>query len=341
MRHSDCYLWGQQGKESHAKFENHQNCRAEPAGHQTRQTLLLLLFAFADANFTQLQGVPRRRRIDLVKLPFGILVGATVWVTFGTHATDQSLELEHDRQPLTLIGSPTAEPMAFWERFTSAFEDQAADNFADRFHPLGSLNWSLHLEEGDASSFQEETSRGARKALSKSFTRGLREAGVDLPVMTWLKDRQSLLADFLRNSVGNVSEESVAPTTLSYHAVERSWWDRLSENSGLRYGIRPFRTAPYAYAGVGIRDGENVILLANVRYVFRNFDEHKFELALSVPLAHGLSMDIGAGYKFDRHNSEEQLALKIFKKLDNGSMFYVGMELRNEPAVYAGLSFAL
>lgn len=257
------------------------------------------------------------------------------------YAEDQALQLQHNYHEKPTIAFPEDEAAAFWERFTTAFQEQAVDNFADRFHPFGSLNWKLRLEDGGADFLQDQTSSGARKALSKSFTRGLREASVDLPVMTWLKDRQGLLADFLRNSVGNVSEESVAPNELSYHAVERSWWDRLAENSGLRYGIRPFRTAPYAYAGIGIRDGENVLLLANVRYVFRNFDEHKFELALSVPLAHGLSMDLGAGYKFDRREAEEQLTLKIFKKLDNGSLFYVGMELQNEPAVYAGLCFAL
>jgi len=257
------------------------------------------------------------------------------------HAEDQSLQLQHELHKEPVITSPAGEALAFWDRFTTSFEEQAADKFADRFHPLSSLNWSLRLEHGGADFVQDQTSRSARKALSRSFTHGLREASVDLPLMHWLEDRQGKLADFLRNSLGNVDEESVAPSELSYHVIERSWWDRLADSSGLRYGIRPFRTAPYAYAGIGIRDGEQVLLLANVRYVFRNFDEHKFELALSVPLPHGLSLDIGAGYKFDRHETEEQLALKLFKRLDNGSLFYLGMELRNEPAVYAGLCIAL
>jgi hypothetical protein len=122
--------------------------------------------------------------------------------------------------------------------------------------------------------------------------------------------------------------------------VERSWWDRLSNSSGLRYGIRPFRTAPYAYAGIGFRDGDRVFLLANVRYAFRDFAQHKFELALSLPLMNGISVDVGATYKLNRGNSEERFVLKLFKNLDRGGMFYVAMELREVPAVYSGISFA-
>jgi len=270
-----------------------------------------------------------------------MLLGGIVCLTAEMRGAEQGLQLQHSRTEETLIESPADEARAFWERFTTAFEERSAENFADRLHPFSSMNWRLRLGDGDNGFLQDETSRTARKSLSRSFTHGLREASVDLPLMQWLKERQGLLADFLRNSVANVGEESVAPNEPSYHLVERSWWDRLSENSGLRYGIRPFRTAPYAYAGIGIRDGETLLMLANLRYVFRNFNEHKFELALSLPLTHGLSVDVGAGYKFDRDEAGEHFVLKLFKKLDNGGIFYVGMELREQPAMYAGISFAL
>jgi hypothetical protein len=257
------------------------------------------------------------------------------------NGAEQGLDLQNSQTDRAVIESPADEADAFWDRFTLAFEESATENFADRLHPLGSLSWSVRMQEGEAGFFQEQSSRSARKALSRSFTQSLREAGVELPLMTWLKERQGHLAEFLRNSVGNVAEESVAPNELSYHVVERSWWARLSESSGLSYGIRPFRTAPYAYAGVGFKDGDSLLLLANLRYVLRNFAEHKFELALSVPLTHGLSVDLGLGYKFDRHDAEGHLAFKLFKKLDNGGILYLGMELRHQPAVYAGLAFAL
>jgi hypothetical protein len=256
------------------------------------------------------------------------------------HGADQGLQLQHSLLDEMVIESPGDEARAFWEQFKLTFEECANDNFADRMHPLSSLNWKLRLEEGDATFYREQPSRSARQALNRSATHGLREAGVDLPLMMWLKERQGILADFLRDSVSNTSEESVTPKELSYHVVERSWWDRLSNSSGLRYGIRPFRTAPYAYAGIGFRDGDRVFLLANVRYAFRDFAQHKFELALSLPLMNGISVDVGATYKLNRGNSEERFVLKLFKNLDRGGMFYVAMELREAPAVYSGISFA-
>ncbi|MCL4787083.1 MAG: hypothetical protein KJ070_09870 [Verrucomicrobia bacterium] len=270
-----------------------------------------------------------------------MMAGLIALLAVGTVAAASDVQLEHHLGRAGDLKSPANEAMAFWDRFQSEFHEQAAEKFADRFHPFSSLSWRLRMEEDDTSHFHDRTTRGARKALYGSFTHGLREASVDLPLMTWLKERQGVLADFLRNSIGNVREEAVSPQQLSYRAVERSWWGRLAENSGLRYGVRPFRTAPYAYASIGIRDGENLLLLANVRYVFRDFNEHKFEVALSVPLAHGVALDVGASHKMDRHDEGQQVVLKLFKQRDNGSLFYVGAELLHQPAVYAGLCFAL
>ena len=270
-----------------------------------------------------------------------MLTCGVVLVAVGMRGADQGLQLQHSLLDEPSIESPADETRAFWERFKMAFEERANDNFADRMHPLSSLNWKLRLEADDAGFLREQPNLSARQALTRSATYGLREASVDLPLMMWLKERQGLLADFLRNSIANVDEESVAPNELSYRVVERSWWDRLSESSGLSYGIRPFRTAPYAYAGVGFSDGETVFLLANVRYVFRNFAKHKFELSLSLPLTHGISVDVGAAYQFDRGDAEKDFVFKLFKKIDRGGMFYVAMKLRKEPAMYAGISFAL
>jgi hypothetical protein len=269
-----------------------------------------------------------------------MLTCGAVFVAFGVQGADQGLQLQHSLAEETFMESPAEAAVAFWERFQTAFEERAADNFADRLHPFSSLSWSLRLDDEDAELLRERTTKSARKALHRSTVHGLREAAVDLPLMTWLKERQSFLANFLRNSMANVSEEAVAPDELSYHVVERSWWDRLAERGGLRYGIRPFRTAPYAFAGFGLRDGERVFLLANVRYVFRQFSEHKFELTLSAPLMHGLSVDIGAGYKFDQQEAEEHLVFKLFKQLNQGGIFYVGLEMRAQPAAFAGFSIA-
>jgi len=144
------------------------------------------------------------------------------------------------------------------------------------------MNWSFELADRGYDQFQERISSAARNAISKSVAHGFREAAVDLPIMLWLEDRQDFLADFLRNSVGNVGEERVAPLDVSYRLAERSWWKGLSENEDVRFGIRPFSTSPYTFLSRAIRDGDTLLLLAHVRYHYRNFADHRFEIALSL-----------------------------------------------------------
>src|SRR5207247_6780934 len=136
---------------------------------------------------------------------------------------------------------------------------------------------------------------------------GAREATVALPVLLWRNYRQGVLADFLRNSVDSVAEEDVAPLDLRYRPVERSWWRRLSESGGVHYGIRPFRTSPYTFVSLGIKQGDNLLALANVRYHYRNFADHRFWIALSVPLAQGIAFEVCSSYPFWRQSEDGRL----------------------------------
>jgi hypothetical protein len=166
----------------------------------------------------------------------------------------------------------------------------------------------------------------------------MREATVDLPLMAWLDDRQEFLADLLENSVGNSDEESVAPLNLSYRVSERSWWEHVSQTGQTFYGLRPFRSDPYAYFSFGIKKDDTVLLLGHVRYYYRNFADHSFEFAMSLPMANGLSVDVGTSYQFGRHDEEKKMAFKIFKEFRNGSVMHVGFDIQTRPAVFAGIS---
>src|SRR5688572_22436802 len=105
-----------------------------------------------------------------------------VLVTVGVQGADPGLQLQlqHDLPEEAVIESPADEALAFWERFKSAFEERAGDNFADRMHPFGSLNWGLRMDDVDAEGYRERTSASARKALTKSVKNSVREATVDL-----------------------------------------------------------------------------------------------------------------------------------------------------------------
>ncbi len=254
----------------------------------------------------------------------------------GQSAGGQSVGLQYSA-PVAPIELPPGK--AFLDRFKDAFDWRVADQFADRLHPFSVMNWSVELVQRDYEYFRERTTSAARHAVSRSLLYSVREAAVDLPFMSWLEDRQDFVAGFLRNSIGSIGEEEVAPLSVSYRLAERSWWKRLSENSDVRFGIRPFRTSPYTFMSLGIKDGDSLLLLAHVRYHYHDFADHRFEIALSVPLAHGIAIDVGTSYQFGRNRDEEKLVIKIAKEFNSGGIVHVGFEAGGGSAVFAGLAF--
>jgi hypothetical protein len=259
-----------------------------------------------------------------------------VMATFAGRADDPSVHLEYSSRTV-LTASPSRDSFSLWKRFQVDFAEGADDLFADRFHPLKVMKMSIDV--GDSRPFQlrERQTMAMRRTVARSFADGMREATVELPVMQWLEERQGFIADFLKNSIGNTEEEAVAPLKPSYGVVERSWWRRMSDSGHVNYGIRPFRTDPYAFLSLAIREGQTVFLLGNLRYYYRNFADHKFELALSVPLAYGFSLDLGSSYQFGQHD-DEKIVVKLSKAFENGGILHLGFEVRDHPGLFAGIS---
>jgi hypothetical protein len=248
---------------------------------------------------------------------------------------DQGSVIEHG-DIVPFLESPAGD--AFLDRFTVAFDRRSGELFADRFHPFNVMNWTIELAEGDHEHLRERASSTGRNAFTKSIVDGAREAAVDLPLMLWLKDRQGFLAEFLRNSVDSVGEESVAPLDVSYRPGERLWWNELSDNGDMRYGIRPFRTSPYAFVSWGLRNEDGTFLLGHVRYYYDRLADHRFEFAMSLPLANRCSLDFGTSYQFGRHDDQGRLTIKFSKEFKSGGIVHVGLEARDHPAFFAGIT---
>jgi len=266
-----------------------------------------------------------------------MLICAAALVAVRVRADTNSIQLQYGN-----FAAPVEAPPGetFRERFKAAFDPRVDELFADRFHPFNMMKWSMELADGNSDHLRERTTSSARNTMGKSVVYGMREAAVDMPILRWLDERQGLLADFLRNSVGSVAEESVAPVDVSYRPIERSWWERLSESGrDVHFGLRPFSPSPYAFLSLGIKDGDNLLFLGHLRYHYRSFAEHLVELALSVPLTHGLAIDLGASYQLGPRGAEERLAVKLFKEFKSGGILHVGVEARQHPAFFAGIAF--
>lgn len=280
----------------------------------------------------------RRRPSSSFTRSFGGLLSClTVMLAVEVQAADEGINLQY-LPPTEALESPAKEPSGFWERYQATFDQNVQEQFADDFRPFNALNWSLKLADRDSQQVRERISDTARHSLSKSVVDSFRETMLELPVMLWLKDHQTFLTDIFLNSLGNVHEEAVSPMDPSYRAAERSWWQQLSASRTVNYGIRPFRTNPYAFLSLGFRDGDRTFLLVNARYYYRLFAEHRVELAFSVPLTQGISFDVGTSYEFGQRDDQKGLVVKLYKQFRNGGNLHVGLDAKRNPVAFVGIA---
>jgi hypothetical protein len=261
---------------------------------------------------------------------------AVITAAVEAHAADPGASPQETPFALSLV-SPPPPPAYFWQRFDNGFDKKVNGVFADALQPLNVVRWNVDLRGRDFSdNFRELAASRARGAFAKSLQYGAREAVVELPLMIWLDDNQSWFADLLRGSIGNVNEEIAAPLDYSHERVQQSWW-RTEAARGTDYGIRPLRMSPYAYVSHGITDGDRTILLAHIRYYYDHFAHHRMELGFSVPLEYGMTLDCGNSYQFGSHDTQ-RIAVKLVKEWKSGGTAHVGFEVRQHPALIAGIS---
>jgi len=259
-------------------------------------------------------------------------VGVIALVVLGARAGEQVYELQYNPF-VSQMDSSQSESFTLWQRFKTAFNEQSDEVFANSLYPFKIVTWSMGPPK-TAMRLSDRSAKAARGALVKSIAYSAREAAVSLPVM----QVKSLFGDFLCNTVDEVDEEAVAPLDPSYRPTESTWWKRMTEGGKLRYGVRPFSTAPYGFLSLRAGSADQLLLLSDVRYYFRNFTDHKFELALTVPLRDGYSIGAGAAYQFGANPDEKNLVLKLAKEFKGGGILYLGLKTKKHPMLLAGLS---
>lgn len=268
-----------------------------------------------------------------------VCIGLVALVAVSTRASEQRMQLEY-AVPRFELETPRAAPITMWERFEYTFELSGEKIFTDRFHPLNTTQWYL-MSDLSAEGFRDHTARTARNAFSRTIAVSAREAVFDLPFLIWLDDKRGFLVDLLFNSVDTYEELSVAPLDPSYRALERSWWKRLASNKHFTYGIRPFRTSPYAFVSRSFWSGDTLLMLAHLRYHYSDFANHQFELAVSLPLTDGYAIDLGTAHQFNRHDEVTRMVLKLSKQFDNGGVVHIGLEAQEHPRFLLGFSVPL
>lgn len=268
-----------------------------------------------------------------------ICTALAVLVTLGAAADTPHIHLEYDLSARLVLQSPPT-PDNLWERFEVETDRNLDRFFNARFHPLHTAQ--LFLQPNFSSrDIHDMTTRAARGSISRSASVALRDIAMELPIMTWLEGQRNFLVSVLLNSVNSVEEASVAPLDPSYRALERSWWNRLSNNRNFSFGLRPFRTSPYAFMSASIWNGDSLVMLTHVRYHYEDFADHRFELAFSFPLSSGISLDLGTAYHLARHYEAQNVVLKLAKQFTNGGIAHLGIEVQEHPRFVVGFAMQL
>jgi hypothetical protein len=269
-------------------------------------------------------------KVVFVRLVSRTMVCVAAMTAVGVHAQSNNFDLQYKFTVTAPAQTSLSDNATYWERFSYEFEPCATEVFSDDFNPFNTLNRNADWASSTAS-----------HDLSKSVWYTMRESAVQLPLMVWLDQHQSFLGHLLGNSVDDVGEESVSPLNPYYRPAEVHWWNEMSQRGDMQYGLRPFGTSPYAFLTMAFHQAGHVVLLAHLRYHYDNFADHHFECALSAPLAHGVSLDMGTEYQFGLHDQQKKVVVKLIKQIGTVGAVDLGVELEDHPTLFAGITFPM
>lgn len=266
-----------------------------------------------------------------------LVVLTTAAVGAWGRSADQLSTAQYDSFAASIEG-PVGDSGFFRDRFDAAFQSDVNDVFVDALSPQNVIQWNLQLPGRNLSQrFHDRVNSAANSAFVNSFKYSGREAFIGTPFVLWLDGHEGWFGDLISDTVGNTGEESISSLDPSYRVAQQSWWSSLSREGGTYLGLRPISTSPYAYVSHAFRSGGQTLLLANVRYYYDRFSNHRFELALSLPLSYGWSIDAGSAYEFGQQNNR-RVAVQLVKQFTRWSAAHVGFQVQEHPTVIAGIT---
>jgi len=222
----------------------------------------------------------------------------------------------------------------------------------DRFEQLVTRRWmSLFVHSSTFESVSPERIESIGKnALTKSVIQSgreiLLETSLALNIRDYLDDTLQGAGQFIMTSLGSVDEEEIETVSLDFQGTGYSWWNELRRGNRIRYGIRPFRTSPYAFMGLRLNDGaDGELLFANLRYYFYRFESHRVEALFTVPLVDKWNFNTGVAYSNADQDIEDGRELAWTLRLERplwevnpyGS-FFVSADVGQESRILFGLS---
>jgi hypothetical protein len=198
----------------------------------------------------------------------------------------------------------------FWKRYSQELGDTSY-SFLDRFGVQTMSRWMWKADR-DGYNIHEEYNSQGRNAFTRAGLDSLRETAVDiLPLDMW----QNWAGDLFRRSVGNTLEERTSMVSGEASAAETLWLFKqgLMRRSWIRdYGLRPFRTTPYAYISFNLgRQGDAPIAILDLRAEYKLFGKDRVGARLTIPFTENYHFVVGASVVPSRIDGDNGTAFSL------------------------------
>jgi hypothetical protein len=244
----------------------------------------------------------------------------------------------------------------FLDRFFQEMGNSDSLMFDRLTGPAARMHWLRAQERLGYGSIENFNAEGVA-LVSRIASDSLRTAAfATLPIDQWQDHSEEWLTGFILGSLGNPEEEHVRLTSITYSDVRASW-ETANRRAGIQFGIRPWRTSPYAYilAHAGHYAGQPLITFeGRARYTM--FGSARIEGRVSMPLPAGFRL--GGGISVDpmrlgaNQPDPTQFGLTLDRviRFDGGSpatVFYMGFRSglmqdrftsRHESVIVAGFT---
>jgi len=157
----------------------------------------------------------------------------------------------------------------------------------DRIGPPSYFEQARHFGK-DGYAYHDYINSAGSHGIEQLLVDSARETAVAIitPNIGWYN-----LNKLLSGSIGNTEEERFPTVSASYSQARESWWQSLTEDGSVRYGLRPWRKDPYGY--VSIRVGHwNGVPLAIIEGLagYRIFGSGRVGGNITMPLPGGLQL---------------------------------------------------
>ncbi|MES3031573.1 MAG: hypothetical protein V4697_04155 [Patescibacteria group bacterium] len=248
------------------------------------------------------------------------------------------MALDRHHQGFILEEIPDPDSYSFQEKVSATIENRLNRKFYDKYRFSRITQATIRYGDSQmAYDYLNDQGQGTlRSAVSKSAQELLVNSPMYLMLDDWLRAHAKYARNFVRDSVSSIDEEELDTLDTTRSEAEESWIDRLKKANTIRYGIRP-RQNPYAFVGSEITHKKRTVLVVTARYHLENFDEHKVETVLSIPIEKRLSLTAGFVYKL--HDPEDaHVLVRLNKGFKWGGAASLGVIVRDTPKLLATMT---